>query len=163
LIFFIFRLSKIHVSPTGVVYSLSPPRCRLSTDRCRHATVPCHTSFPLNQDELAGSALSYDNALSHRIPSRAKTKSFNSHHHNRPPSSDCSTPTLYCYKKIISILVTLPPLNRVSILRPHYPEHHVIGAPPAFIVHFHRCPTYIVPQHNDTHVDELADPISFPE
>jgi hypothetical protein len=51
----------IHVSPTGVVSSLSPPRCCLSSDRCRHtsfplcclssercrhAAVPCHTSLP---------------------------------------------------------------------------------------------------------------------
>jgi hypothetical protein len=38
-----------------------------------------------------------------------------------------------------------------------------IGAPPATVVPFHRCLTSIVPPHNNTHGDELADPLSHSE
>jgi hypothetical protein len=44
--FFIFWPSKIYVSPTGVVSSLSLPRCRLSSGRRCHAAAPSHASFP---------------------------------------------------------------------------------------------------------------------
>jgi hypothetical protein len=107
-IFFIFSLSKIHVSSTGVVSSLSPLRCCLSTVRHLHAAASCHASFPLNQDELVASTSSSDNALSLRLFSRVETEAFNSHHHSRPPSLDRPTPILHCYKKIISTLNTLP-------------------------------------------------------
>jgi hypothetical protein len=106
LIFFIFLFSKIRVSPTGIVSSLSPPWCCHSSDWHHQATAPCHDSFPLNQDELAASASSSSNVSSHRFLSGAKTETFNLHHHSRPPSSDHPTLTLYCYKKIISTLVT---------------------------------------------------------
>jgi hypothetical protein len=53
------------------------------------------------------------------------------------------------------------PLNRVSILPPPYPEHHIIEAPPIAVVLFHRRPTPIAPLHNDIHSDELADPLSL--
>jgi hypothetical protein len=56
-----------------------------------------------------------------------------------------------------------PPLNRVSILSPPKLVHHTIGPPPAAIVPFHRRPTHIVPPHNYTHGDELANPLSLPE
>jgi hypothetical protein len=84
-IFFISRPSMICVSPTGVVYSLSPPRCRLSSSRYRHTTAPCHTSFPLSQDELDASASSSDNALSCCLPSHAETEALNSYHCHRLP------------------------------------------------------------------------------
>jgi hypothetical protein len=103
-----FRSSKIHVSPTCIVSSLSPPWCRLSSDQSRHATAPCHTSYPLSQDELIVSASSSGNALSRHLPSRAKTKALNPHHHRRLPSPNRLTSTLHCYKKNISTLVTLP-------------------------------------------------------
>jgi hypothetical protein len=105
---FIFQPSKIHVSPTGVVSCLSPPRCHLSSDQRRHATTPYHSSFPLSQDELTASASSSDNALSHCLPSRAKTKTLNPQHHRRLLSLNRPTHTIHCYKKIISILATLP-------------------------------------------------------
>jgi hypothetical protein len=106
-IFIIFWPSKIHTSPTGVVYlpflSSVPPLLWPTSSRA----ATCHTSFPLSQDELAASTLSSDNALSRRRPSRAKTEALNPHHHLRVPSLVRSTPTLHCYKKIISILATL--------------------------------------------------------
>jgi hypothetical protein len=104
----IFWPSKIHVSPTGIASSLSPPRCRLFSGRHHHATVLCHAFFPLNQDELAASVSSSGNGSSCRLLSRVKTEALNPYHHSRPPSSDRPTPTLCCYKKIISTLVTLP-------------------------------------------------------
>jgi hypothetical protein len=89
--------------------TLSPPfplPCAVSP--LPDVTTSCHTSFPLSQDELAASASSSGNTLSHRLPSRAETKALNLHHHLRSPSPDRSTPTLRCYKKIISTLATLP-------------------------------------------------------
>jgi hypothetical protein len=99
---------KIHVSPTDVVSSLSPLWCRLSSGRCRHVIALCHTSFLLRQDELAASASSFDNALSCSLPSRAETEVLNPHHCRRLPSPHRLTPTLHCYKRIISTFVTLP-------------------------------------------------------
>jgi hypothetical protein len=60
-----------------------------------------------NTHELTDSASSSGNVLFHRLPSRAKTEALNPHHHHRPPSSDSLTHTLYCYKKVISTLITL--------------------------------------------------------
>jgi hypothetical protein len=68
--------------------------------------APCHVSFPLNQDELADSASSFDNASSSRLSSRTET--LNPYYHNMTLSLYHPTLTLYCYKKIISILITLP-------------------------------------------------------
>jgi hypothetical protein len=105
-IFFIFWSTKISVNPTCIFSSLSP-QCRLSPVRRRHTVAPCHTYFPLSQYELAASASSSDNALSHRLPSRTKTEALNLYHRCRLPSLDHPTLTLHCYKKIISNLVTL--------------------------------------------------------
>jgi hypothetical protein len=132
-IFFIFRPNKIRVSSTGVISSLSPPQCRLSFDRRRHAAALCHASFSLNQDELAASASFSGNTLSCRLLSRAEIEALNSQHCRRLPSPDRPTLTLYCYKKIISTLTT------------------------------HRYIALIVPPHNDTHDDELVDLLSLPE
>jgi hypothetical protein len=103
-----FRPSKIHVRPTGIVSSLSPPRCHLSSGRRRHASAPCHASFPLSQDDLVASVSSSGNALSHRLPSQTETEALNPHHRRRLLSLDRPTPTLHCYKKIISVLATFP-------------------------------------------------------
>jgi hypothetical protein len=108
LIFIIFRSSKIRVSPTDVVSSFFPPWCRLSSDRRHYAAASCHASFKWSQNELAASTSSSDNDSSCRLTSRAKTKALNLHYRCRPPSPDCATLTLRCYKKIISTLVTLP-------------------------------------------------------
>jgi hypothetical protein len=69
-----FWPSKVRVSPTSVVSSLSPPEYRISSDRRHHAAALCHTSFPLSQDELAASALSFSNASSCRLPSEELPK-----------------------------------------------------------------------------------------
>jgi hypothetical protein len=107
-IFFISQPSKIRVSPIGIVSSIFPPRCCLSSDWCCHAVAPCHISFPWSQDKLAASASSSGNTLSHRLPSRVQTEELNLHHHHYPPSLDHPTSTLHYYKKVISTLVTLP-------------------------------------------------------
>jgi hypothetical protein len=107
-IFFIFWPSKIHVSPTGVVSSIFPLRCRLFSGRHHHAITLCYASFILSQDKLVISVSSFDNALFHRLPSQAKIKALNSHHRRRLSSPDCPTPTLHYYIKIILILTTLP-------------------------------------------------------
>jgi hypothetical protein len=97
--FFIFWPNKIHISRTGVVSSLSPPWCHISSDQYHHDAAPCNASFLWSQDKLTTSALSFGNASSRHLPSRAKTEAMNPHHHRRPPSPDRPTPTLHCYKK----------------------------------------------------------------
>jgi hypothetical protein len=62
----------------------------------------------LEPRQLDATASSFDNDLSHRLPSWAETKALNLHHHCRPPSPDSPTPTLHCYKNVISTLATLP-------------------------------------------------------
>jgi hypothetical protein len=102
-----FWPSKIHANLTGVVSSLSPPRCRMCFDRYRRTAAPCHASFPLSQDELAASGSFFGNTLFCRLSSWVKTKALNSHHRRRLPFPDHLTSTLYCYKNIISNLATL--------------------------------------------------------
>jgi hypothetical protein len=106
--FSFFGIVRIRVIPTGVVSSLSTPQYCLSSDRCCHAPVSYHASFPLNQNEVTTSVLSSDNASSHRLPSRAETEALNMHHRHRLPSPNRLTHTLHCYKKIILTLTTLP-------------------------------------------------------
>jgi hypothetical protein len=106
--FFIFWSRKIRVSPTDFISSLSPPRCRLSSVWRHHATAPCHTSSPLRQDELTVSASYSGNALSRCLPSQIEIEALNPHHRRRLPSPNRLTPILYCYKNIISTLITLP-------------------------------------------------------
>jgi hypothetical protein len=103
-----FWPSKTCVIPTSVISSLSPPRCRLSSDRRRHTATPCHASFPWIQNELYASTSSFSNALFHRPPSRTETEALNPYHRYRSLSPDSPTPTLHSYKKDISTLVTLP-------------------------------------------------------
>jgi hypothetical protein len=103
-----FGASRIHVGPTDVAFSISPPRCRLYSDRHRHTAVLYHTSFLWSLDELAASASSFSNVLSCHVPSRAETEALNLQHHYRLPSPDRPTPTLNCYKKVTPTLCTLP-------------------------------------------------------
>jgi hypothetical protein len=110
-IFFIFLLCKFRVISTDVVASLFPPQCQLSSDWHHHTATSCHAFFPLSQNKLATSTLSFDNASFHRLPFWVETKALNLYHRYQPPSSDCPTPTLQCYKNIISTLVTLPTLT----------------------------------------------------
>jgi hypothetical protein len=140
--------------PFSLPGSASPPTDVVIPQR--HVTLPSH-------GELAVSASSFGNALFHRLSSRAETEALNPHHRRQSPSPYRPISTLHCYKKIISTLVTLfitqPRLHFASSLA----EHHAIIPPPTAIVHFHRCPTPIFLPHNNTHGDELADPLSLPE
>jgi hypothetical protein len=54
-----------------------------------------------------------------------------------------------------------PPLNCVSILSPPWPEHHTIEASLVVVVPFHHHPTHMIPPYNETHDDELTDPLSL--
>jgi hypothetical protein len=113
-IFFIFLSNKIRVSPTGIVSSISPPQCRLSSDRCSHAATLYYASFSLSQDEFAASALFVDNVLFCRLSSQAKSEALNLHHRCRLPSPDRPTPPpSTVIKKLISTLPTL------STIQPH--------------------------------------------
>jgi hypothetical protein len=103
-----FLLSKIRISSTDVVFSISPSRCRLSFGRCHHVVTPCHAYFPWSQDELVAYASSFGNVSLYRLSSRVEFVALNLQHCRQPPSSDSPTPTLNCYKKCY--------LNRVSIL-----------------------------------------------
>jgi hypothetical protein len=107
--------------------------------------TPCHTYFSLSQVELDVSALSFDNASSRFLPSRAETEVLNPHHHrSRPTSSDSLTYSIYCYKNVISILVTLPttqPRLHFASSLTRVPRH---SSSTRLIIHFHRRLTPIV-------------------
>jgi hypothetical protein len=118
-VFFIFWASKIYVSTIGVVSSLFLPRYRLSSSWRRHATAPCHTSFPWSQDELAASISSFNNSLSCRLLSWVETEALNLHHRRRPSSLNSPTPTTTAIKKSSQSWSPSPPLNWISILPPH--------------------------------------------
>jgi hypothetical protein len=121
-----FWPSKIHVSPTGIISSLSHPWCRLSSSRRRHTAAPCHASLLWSQDKLATPASSSGNAFSHRLPSRAEIKTLNSHHRHRSPSINHSTTILYCYKNVIStltILHTTQPCLHFTLFIARAPRH----------------------------------------
>jgi hypothetical protein len=98
----------IHVSPTDVVSFIFPPQCRLSSCRYCHTIAPCHTSFPWSQYELTVYSSSLGNASFPRLSPRTETEALNRYHHHRPSYPDRPTPTLHCYKKVNSTLVTLP-------------------------------------------------------
>jgi hypothetical protein len=121
----------------------SPPRCRLSSCRCRHTIEPIRARclhFIFWQCFVP-------------LHSRAKIKALNSHHRHRPPSLDRLTPTLHCYKKVISTLVTL--LTTQSCL--------YFASSLAAVIPFHCRTTPIIHSHNDTHGDKLVVPLSLPE
>jgi hypothetical protein len=101
-IFFIF--GKVKSASIQLTSSTLFP---LPYDKCGHDAAPCHSSFSLNQDEFIASASSFSNALFYHLLFQLETKSLNPHHHSRPPSLNRLAPTLYYYKKIISILITL--------------------------------------------------------
>jgi hypothetical protein len=80
------------------------------------------------------------------------------------PSLDRLTRTIYCYKKIILNLITLP----ITQPRLHFTSslaklnHHVIRALPTAVIHFYHCLMLIVPPH-DTHGNKIVDHISLLE
>jgi hypothetical protein len=86
-----FPLSGVTSPPTDVV------------TQPRHIMPPSTWS----KEELAISALSSDNALSRRLLSQAETEALNPYHRRRPSSLYRPTPTLHCYKNVISILTTI--------------------------------------------------------
>jgi hypothetical protein len=88
---------------TLMSYIPSPPQCRLFSDRHGHDATPYHSSFPLNQDDIATSTSSSGSASSRRLPSQLETVELNPHHHSRPSSPDRPTLTLYCYKNNLNI------------------------------------------------------------
>jgi hypothetical protein len=153
--FIIFVPSKIHVSSTGSISSLSPPRCYLSSGRCRHIIVPCHASFLRSQDELTAFVSSSDNTSSHRLLSRAETEALNPHRLHWPPSSDCLTPTIHCYKKVISTFVTL----LTTQPRLHFASSLVRAARHQSSTRSRLMP--IILSQNNTHSDELVDSLSL--
>jgi hypothetical protein len=120
--------------------------------------VSCNASFSWSQDEFTASALSFDNTSSHRLTSRAETETLNPHHHHRPLSLNRSTPTLYYYKKVISTLITL----LITQLRLYFTSS-LDRASCHRTSTRRRRPTSIVTPHNDTHGDEIADPLSLSE
>jgi hypothetical protein len=79
------------------------------------------------------------------------------------PPQTAGLPPSTTIKRSFQLWSLTQPLNRASILAPPYLEHHAIGAPPTVVFPFHRYLTPIIPLHNDTYGDELADPLSFPE
>jgi hypothetical protein len=91
------------------------------------------------------------------------TEALNPYHRYRPPSPDRSPPSLRCYKKVIPTSATLP------TTQPHlHFASFLDGAPrnrssTTVIIPFHHWPMSIVSPHNDTHSDELADPLSLLE
>jgi hypothetical protein len=98
------------------------------------------------------------------IPSSPLSNRNRSIESTPPPLSTLPGPPGFhphCYKKVIPASATLPTtqprLHFVSSLA----KHHIIGAPPNVIVPFHCRPTPIVPPYNDTHSDELANPLSL--
>jgi hypothetical protein len=99
LIFFIFWPNKIRISPTDVVSSLFPLRCRLSFDRRRHAAASCHASLPLSQDEITTSTSSFGNASSRPLPSQAEIETLNLHHRRRLPFQTSRLPTFTVIKR----------------------------------------------------------------
>jgi hypothetical protein len=158
-IFFIFRPSKT----PRVVPSLSPLRCRLSSGRRRHVAASCHACFPLSQDELAVSSSSSVNGSSYHLLSQVKTEALNPHRRRRAPSSYSPTLTIHGYKNIISILLTLSITQSHLYCASSLAEHHVIRAPPATVISFHRRPTSIIYSHNDIYGDKLTDHLLFSE
>jgi hypothetical protein len=134
--FLYFLASKTRVSPTDIVSSLSPPRCRLSSGRCHHVATSCHASFSLSQDELAAFVLSSNNASSHRLPSRAETKALNLYHCCQPPFPNHPTSTLHCYKKSHLNLNHSPHHSTVSLfclLPSHSTTPSELHPPPSFL------------------------------
>jgi hypothetical protein len=125
--------------------------------------TPCHASFPWSQDDLTVFALSSGNALSCRLPSWVKIKVLNPHHSRRSPSPDSPTFTINCYKKVISILTTLPTTQphlyfTSSLSRaPHHQSSTHRRRSLSSSTHAHH------PSRNNTHGDELAESLSLPE
>jgi hypothetical protein len=96
-------LSSPHFLLSGAV---SPP-----TDI---VTLPCHVTLLLFHRVKVSSLHPFNPSIMLRpvvSPSWANIEVLNLHHRRWPPSSDSPTPTHHCYKKIVSILITLPTIQ----------------------------------------------------
>jgi hypothetical protein len=69
------------------------------------ATPSYHGMLPSHRAKIsfAASALSSGNTSYCHLPSQVKTEALNLHHHCQPPFLERLTPTIHCYKKVISI------------------------------------------------------------
>jgi hypothetical protein len=107
-IFFIFWTSKIRVSLTDIVSSLSLPAA--TSPLADVTTSPHYITLSSHRAKTSLLHPLHLPTMLHLIvsPSRAETEPLKLHYHHWPPSSDNPTPTIHCYKKIILILVTLP-------------------------------------------------------
>jgi hypothetical protein len=149
-----FSVSKIRVSPTHVISSLFPPRCRFYSVRRRHTVTPCHASFSCSQDEFAPSTSSSVNTSSRRLPSQAEIKVLNSYHRHSP------TLILNCYKKVTSTLSTL------STTQPHLYFTSSLARAPHHRSSTRRCyfsPSSHIYRPSAQRNDELPDHISLTE
>jgi hypothetical protein len=111
-----FFPSKIRISPT-----LSPP-CLLPGAASPMADVvmpPHRVTLPSHGAKTISSPpLHLPTTLRPVVSYLEPTKTLNPHHRRQPPSLDNPTPTLHCYKKVISTLVTLPATQS----RLHFPS-----------------------------------------
>jgi hypothetical protein len=188
-IFFIFWRSKIHVRPTRVASSLSPPgaisppadivmpprRVTLHSHWAKMSTLtPLHLPAMIRPitsplDPKSKYWIHAPNVghppLLRPVASPLKSKLkywIHTPTAGHPPQTAYLPPST-AIKKSSQPWSMFPPLDRVSILPPRYPEHHDIRASPATVIPFHRYPTPIIPSHNNTHGDELADTLSLSE
>jgi hypothetical protein len=82
------------------------------------ATPPCLVTLPSHGVKTSSLPPLHLPIIFHHVvsPLKLKTEALNPHHRRWPPSLDSPTPTLHgqpdshhhCYKKVISIFVTLP-------------------------------------------------------
>jgi hypothetical protein len=141
-----FDPARIHVSPTGVVSSLSPPRYRLSSVWHRAHCCAVSRFLPIEprwdrylrfifwQRFVPSALFSSQNWSIKFAPPPPAT-------HSGPPDSHSTA-----IKRSSQPWPLCPPLN-----------------PPTVIVPFHRRLMLIIPLHNDTHNDKLANSLSLPE
>jgi hypothetical protein len=113
--------SKMHVSPTGVVSSLFPPLCRLSSDRHHHAATSCHVSFPWSQDKLVASAsFIFQRRFILSPPLSSRNRSIDESAPLPPAtlSEPAPLPPSNAIKRSSQLWSLFPPLKRAAILPP---------------------------------------------
>jgi hypothetical protein len=86
-------------------------------------TVP--RFLPRAKDEIDVSTSSSGNVSSYRLSFRVKTEILNRHHCHRSPSPNSPTPTLHCYKVILTLATIFTTQSRLyfgsSLIRaPHH-------------------------------------------
>jgi hypothetical protein len=101
--FLYFWSNKIYVCPNDIVSSLFPPRWCLSSNWCRH-TMSRLLPIELRWTHYLHFIFRQCFIPSHSLLSQNRSIEFTP---SQSSSSDRSTHTLHCYKKIISIMTTL--------------------------------------------------------